>query len=218
MRYTASANNFLWYLFIPFLVIFYISFIFWSDRNYSNNPIQEVINKKQQAVNSLASIDGIILGGSNAQFGISAISLNTLSNLTWMNLAIPAEGYSDINYFNFISNSLSYVKRLDVSFVVYSSATFLSKSPRKDTSINLVGKKKISYKPQRALASYMKSALGYNKKSEYPIANEYSDLDFSEHDCGTLPSEPFSPRNYLNEVDLRIWTPVQLTRISGIIS
>tara|TARA_B100000482_G_C12591543_1_gene291723 strand:- start:745 stop:1662 length:918 start_codon:yes stop_codon:yes gene_type:complete len=214
MRYTASANSFLWYLFIPFLVIFYISFIFWSDRNYSNNPIQEVVNKKQQAVNSLASIDGIILGGSNAQFGISAIYLNTLSNLTWMNLAIPAEGYSDINYFNFISNSLSDVKRLDVSFVVYSSTTFLSKSPRKDTSLNLVGKKKISYKPQRSLASYMKSALGYNKKSEFPIANEYGDFDFSEYDCDTPSSTPLISRNYLNEVDLRIWTPVQLTRIS----
>ena len=216
MRYTASANSFLWYLFIPFLMIFYISFIFWSDRNYSNNPIQEVINKKQQAVNSLASIDGIILGGSNAQFGISAISLNTLSNLTWMNLAINAEGYSDINYFNFISNSLSDVKRQGVSFVVYSSTTFLSKSPWKDTSLDLVGKKKISYKPQRSLSSYMKSALGYNNKIEYLIANEYGDFDFSEYDCDTPSSTTLVSRNYLNELDLRIWIPEQLTRISEV--
>lgn len=216
MRYTASANNFLWYLFIPFLVIFYISFILWSDRNYLNSPLQETINKKRQAVNSLASLDGVILGGSNAQFGISAKSLSTLSNLTWSNLAIPAEGYSDINYANFISNTLSDVKRLDVSFVIYSSASWVSKGPRKDTSKNLVGKTKISYKPQRALASYMKSALGYNKNhtlhAGFPIANEYGDFDFSDYDCSIVTA--WNRRNYLNEVDVRIWTLEQLTRIS----
>ncbi len=214
MRYTASANSFLWYLFIPFLVIFYISFLFWSDRNFSNNPVQEVIIKKQEAVNSLASIDGIILGGSNAQFGISAISLNKLSDLTWVNLGIPGEGYSDINYFNFISNSLNDLKRLDVSFVIYSSSTFLEKSLKNDLSINLFGKKKISYKPQRSLASYLKSNLGYNKKSTFPIANAYGDLLFRDNYCDHFSSTPLSYRNYLNEVDLRIWMPMQLTRIS----
>jgi len=217
MRYTASANRFLWYLFIPFLVIFYISFIFWSDRNYSNNPVQEVINNKQQDVNSLASIDGIILGGSNAWYGISAKSLSTLSNLTWVNLTLLSEGYSDINYANFISNSLSDVKRLDVSFVVYSSSTSSrSIAQRRSTSINLVGKRKISYKPQRALASYMKSFLGYSEHVEYPETDEYGDFDFSNYDCKPLVLEP-SPansRDYLDEADLRIWTPKQLARIS----
>lgn len=214
MRYTGSANNFLWYLFMPFLVIFYIGFIFWSDHNYSNNSIKEVINNKQQAVNSLMSIDGIILGGSNAQFGISATSLNTLTNLTWMNLGIPAEGFSDINYANFISNSLSDAKRLDVSLVVYSSTTLVSKSVRKETSMDTVGKKKISFKPQRSLASYMKSFLGYNNENEFTLANKYGDLDFSEFDCGIFISDPLISRNYLNEVELRMWASEQFKRIS----
>lgn len=216
MRYTASANNFLWYFFLPFLVMFYINFIFWADHNYSKNSIQELISKKQQATNSFSSVDGIILGGSNAQFGINAKSLSTLTNLTWVNLAIPFEGFSDTNYANFISNSLNDAKRLDVSFVLYSSATPVSEteySARKRTSTNLVGKKRISYKPQRALASYLKSALGYNKNREFPVANQYCDFDFSDFDCDTLSSTPLNSRNYLNEVDLRIWIADQLTRI-----
>ena len=118
MRYTASANSFLWYLFIPFLVIFYISFIFWSDRNYSNNPIQEVINKKQQAVNSLASIDGIILGGSNAQFGISAIFLNTLSNLIKVLL----------NLFDDVVMSAG-IEKLDLTILPFTSLVSLNIAP-----------------------------------------------------------------------------------------
>ena len=112
------------------------------------------------------------------------------------------------------SNSLSDAKRLNVSVVVYSSSALVSKNLRKQTLLNSAGKKRISYKPQRALASYMKSFLGYNKKSEFPLANKYGDLDFSKYDCGTLSSKPSILRNYLNEVELRIWASEQLIRIS----
>ena len=50
LQYTGNANKFLWYFLIPILVIFYISYIFWSDKNYLNKPVFEAINNKQQAL------------------------------------------------------------------------------------------------------------------------------------------------------------------------
>ena len=47
-----------------------------QDRNYVNKPVYEAINNKQQALKSLDRIDGVILGGSNAWWGISAESLS----------------------------------------------------------------------------------------------------------------------------------------------
>jgi hypothetical protein len=216
MRYTASANNFLWYLFIPLLGIFYINFILWSDCNYLNRPVAEAIKNKQQAVNSLGSFDGVILGGSNAWFGISAKSLSTLSDFTWANLTLPAEGYSDINYANFISDSISDLKRQDVSVVVYSSESLVRESTkyRKNTPSDIAGKNEISYKPQRSLASYTKDFMGYTKYKPYPVENNYGDLDFSGYPCSSFLPTPLTARKYLNEVELRIWTSEQLGRIT----
>ena len=66
MQYTGNANKFVWYFIIPILIIFYISYIFWSDKNYVNKPVYEAIKNKQQALKNLDRIDGVILGGSNA--------------------------------------------------------------------------------------------------------------------------------------------------------
>lgn len=216
MRYTASANNFLWYLVIPLLVIFYISFILWSDRNFSNKAVAEAIKNKQQAINSLGAFDGVILGGSNAWFGISAESLSTLSNLTWANLTLPAEGYSDINYANFISDSISDLQRQNVSFVVYSSESLVRESTkyRKNTTSDLAGKNDISYKPQRSLASYIKNLMGYTKYRPYPLKNKHGDLDFSGYPCPPFLPKPLGARKYLNGVELRTWTSENLARIS----
>ena len=217
MRYTGNANNLLWYLFTPFLFIFYISFIFWSNQNYVNKPVYEAVKNKQLAINSLESIDGVILGGSNAWWGISAKSLNKLTDLTWANLTISAEGYSDINYANFIASSLSDVKKQDISFVVYSSGTLVSKNnfqKRKNNLTNLVGKNNISYKPQRSLAAYIKNFMNLTKYRPYPLENEYGDFGFSDYPCGPFNQMSMKPRDYLSEGDLRIWTSEQLTQIS----
>ena len=216
MRYMASVNRFFWYLFMPIIIIFYISFVIWSYTDHANSSLAKLVDNKKQAVNSITSLDGIILGGSNAHYGISAISLNKLSNLTWMNFAIPGEGYSDKNYLNFITKSLREDQRLNISFVVYSSAAFVRKNLRQEiSSLDLVGRNKINYKPQRALASYLKSALGYNyyEELQYQIINEYGDLDFSNYKCNFLAESSYS-RNFLNEEDLNIWTPAQLMRLS----
>ena len=133
-----------------------------------------------------------------------------------MNFAIPGEGYSDENYFNFIKTSLSEDQRLNTSLVIYSSSTFLKKSLRPETSMDLVGKNKINYKPQRALVSYIKSALGYNFEDlQFQMINEYGDLDFSNYKCNLLEESSYS-RNFLTEEDLNIWTPAQLMRLAAL--
>lgn len=215
MLYTANVNRFLWYLLIPFLIIFYLGFLVWSYENYINKPVYEAIKNKQQVVNSIEYFDGIILGGSNAWWGFSAKSLGTLSNLTWINLTAPAEGYSDENYFNFITNSIDDKKRQNVSFVIYSSSSLVTKDLKKrdNTSADLVGKNKISYQPQRSLASYLKDLLGYTEFREYPVA-EFGDFGFDNYPCGNFLSSPLKQREYLNESDLRKWMAHKIKNLS----
>ena len=218
LQYTGNANKFLWYFLIPILVIFYISYIFWSDKNYLNKPVFEAINNKQQALKNLDHIDGVILGGSNAWWGISAKSLSIYSDMTWANLAIPAEGYSDKNYEKFLQETLSQKKRQGVSFVVYSAATLVRNDfmKRKRVSTNLYGKNQISYKPQRSLASNVKDWMGFTGFRPYPVENKYGDFGFANYPCGTFKANPYNPREYLNENELSSWASEQLERISSL--
>ena len=82
MQYTGNVNRFLWFFLIPILIVFYISFIFWSDNYFVNKPVYEAIKDKQQALKNLDRIDGVILGGSSAWWGISAKSLSSYSDMT----------------------------------------------------------------------------------------------------------------------------------------
>ena len=216
MQYTGNANKFLWYFIIPILIIFYISYIFWSDKNYVNKPVYEAIKNKQQALKNLDHIDGVILGGSNAWWGISAESLSLYSDMTWANLAIPAEGYTDENYESFLVDTLSLTMRQDVSIVIYSASTLVRNDfiKRKRVNTNLYGKNQISYKPQRSLASNLKDLMGFTGFRPYPVENIYGDFGFADYPCGTFKANPHNPRVYLNENDLYPWTSEQLERIS----
>lgn len=216
MQYTGNVNRFLWYFLIPILIIFYISYIFWSDKNYVNKPVYEAVKNKQEALKNLDHIDGVILGGSNAWWGISAKSLSIYSDATWANLAIPAEGYTDKNYENFLLETLSLKKREGVSFVVYSASTLVRNdySKRKTVSTNLYGKNQISYKPQRSLASNMKDWMGFTSYRPYPVENKYGDFGFADYPCSTFTANPYNPREYLNKNELPEWTSEQLERIS----
>ena len=143
LQYTGSGNKILWYFVVPFLIFFYIIFLFWADSDFKyHNTASLVAEKKRVSLASIESVGGIILGGSNAFYGLRASTLSQFSELRWANLALPAEGYSDENYWNFISGSLSNEQRLEVSNVIYSSATPFSSRFRDSKSLDLGGKKK----------------------------------------------------------------------------
>jgi len=216
LQYTGNVNRFLWYFLIPILIIFYISYVLWSDKNYVNRPVYEAVKNKQQALKNLDHIDGVILGGSNAWWGISAKSLSFYSDMTWANLAIPAEGYTDKNYESFLLETLSHKKRQDISIVIYSASTLVRNDfmKRKKVNTNLYGKNQISYKPQRSLASNVKDLMGLTSYRPYPVENKYGDFGFADYPCGTFKANPHNPREYLNENHLFTWTSEQLDRIS----
>tara|TARA_B100000989_G_scaffold297711_1_gene284415 strand:- start:2667 stop:3611 length:945 start_codon:yes stop_codon:yes gene_type:complete len=216
LQYTGNVNRFLWFFLIPILIVFYISFIFWSDNNFVNKPVYEAIKEKQQALKNLDRIDGVILGGSSAWWGISAKFLSSYSDMTWANLAIPAEGYTDKNYEIFLLETLSLRKRQDVSFVVYSASTLVRNDfmKRKRVNTNLYGKNQVTYKPQRSLASYVKDLMGFTGFRPYQVENKYGDFGFANYPCGSFKANPYNPREYLNENDIPLWTSNQLERIS----
>ena len=66
------------------------------------------------------------------------------------------------------------------------------------------------------MASYIKDFIGFTGYRPYPVENEYGDFGFANYACAPFNQKSLKPRDYLNEVDLPIWTSEQLGRISGL--
>ena len=211
MQYTGNVNKFLWYFVIPFLLCFYIIFVFIENNYLLKSNAYEITEHKMASLRSTDTITGIILGGSNALYGLSASTLSQLSEQQWFNLALIAEGYSDENYWNFVHKSLTNEQRLEISHVIYSSSTPLSGSLREEGLIDLGGNQKLSFRPQYSLASYIKQLL--MPSLSHPMPDNYGDFSFDDYDCYNVSVKGQKFFSYLPEDDLIWWISKQINKI-----
>ena len=180
----------------------------------NNNSHKAMIEQKMQLFSSTQSLDGVILGGSNALFSLSAGSLSKFTNLQWANMAIPFEGFSSQNYFEFLSNSLSNKTRLGVSYILYSSATSLRANELRFTSTrDIYGKKKLSLIPQRSLGSYIKYFLQPKKSSPIPRSDINGDFAFQKYRCTEIVNA-VPPYKLMNSSDSVLWITHHLIQIT----
>jgi len=219
LQYTGSVNRFLWNYCLPILALFYVLFLAFDYYHLENNS-DGIINKKIKNITEAKGIDGVILGGSNAFFSLSAELLTIDSERKWLNLSLLSEGNSDKNYWLFIQSSLNESQRSKVTDVVYSSVTPLRYehiSDRKRSKLNLLGEKNfIGTLPTKSIGYYLKKIYIDRdlilKKISYPLPNNYGDFDFSSFECQMEDSVIQFERN-LNEKDVSDWVNSQLSNL-----
>lgn len=163
-------------------------------------PVYLIVDFQFQATNNLEigiqktknfsviKPDSLILGGSNALYGISAQNLSEGSEFTWFNLAINNEGYSDDNYWKYIKSVVSYSKRHTIKNIVYSSARPLRMGSidRRDnrTDRDTFGRKELYWLPNRSIASRIKEWIESEMEEiEFEIVTNFGDLDFTTKNC-----------------------------------
>jgi hypothetical protein len=217
MPYTGNVNKILWYFVAPFLVFLYSIFLIFSDHYFldvNNKGHKAIVEKKMQLFSSNQSLDGVILGGSNALFGLSAGSLSKFTNLRWANMAIPSEGFSSQNYFEFLSKSLSKKTRLEVSYILFSSVKSLRANELTITSTrDIYGKKKLSLVPQKSFAGYVKYFL-QPKPEPLPKSDINGDLDFITKNCKLKIVNAVPPYKLVSSSDSILWITHNLIQIS----
>ena len=182
-----NVNYLIRKFFIPLLIFLYIFFLLWEHKHNSAYADRKAYSLKlQDVVLNSDKIDGIILGGSNTIFGLSARKLSQELQSNWVNLSLLNEGYSDNNYNDFISETISKPKRESVSNVVLGTITINRKGriqAREKSELNLIGKKSFDLLPDRNLAGFLKSIFINKEKSNYPIPDDYGDFNFEEFNC-----------------------------------
>ena len=204
MLYMGSVNRLIFWVLIPLTLIFYVTFRAFEWQSWDDGGRQLIAEQHAINLSNRDDVDCLILGGSNAVFGLSAEQISNESNLTCYNLSLANEGYSDDAYFNFIRNLP--IERTEIKSVIYSSVYPLASQPfilrlehnqnqtsiRGEIGFQLVG---------RSLASYMKNVLQGKplfQYVQYPAPTSSGDFNFDEYDGCT--SEELRDH----------WTPVTL--------
>ena len=213
-----NVNKIILWIILPFLFLLYFSYLIFDYYQSSNNGAPEIVNQHKNNTLHNSNINSVILGGSNAFFGLSAEMLTKESGDNWLNLSIINEGYSDKNYWKFINNTLSKEQRLSVKTVVYSSIvpfqTQINFQNRFDSSIQIDGSFGFDILPKMSLAAYLKKHVVNNENNEnkFPIPNSFGDFDFDKFKC-TLPDEKDNYPADIDNKELSIWLKNQLNEL-----
>ncbi len=124
MLYTGNVNRLIFWILIPVLIFAYVSFriIEWQ---YFDDGGRNIIAKYHSVnLSNLNDINCLILGGSNASFGLSAEQMSKDDKLNCYNLSLLNEGYSDESYFAFVKSMP--INRKKIDYVFYSTAYTLA--------------------------------------------------------------------------------------------
>jgi hypothetical protein len=113
----ASVNRFIRRVAIPLVVVTYAGFL-WFDHYFNDDP---AIRYHLQHVKAGGNVGGLVLGGSNAYYGLSARLLSSYSGVSWYNAAMRNEMHLVIRYNNFIRDLAARVDRNNIRYIVYST-------------------------------------------------------------------------------------------------
>lgn len=116
-------------------IFFYLIFVQYANGVRKINDI--IIEKQRDNLQRKCNIEGLVLGGSNAFFGISASQITKKSNHLFINLSLYHEGGNAENYLNCVANTAKQLDHKKIKWIIYSTIDFYSrKIEQREVGIN----------------------------------------------------------------------------------
>ena len=217
MLYTGNVNKLLWYTIIPALIIFYFLFRVWVFVNFDDGDRTKIANTHISKLQSLKVLNGLILGGSNSYFSLSAKQIENEMNESWYNLSILNQGYSDENYWKFIDLALSEKQKEMVATVIYSSFTPMRKETftlRNNIKYGIEGDKSFRLTGNKSIASYIGNLILDKDDDQSFLPNAYGDMIFENYKCEINHKiNRLNVDSNTNTYQIKAWLNVELKTI-----
>jgi hypothetical protein len=152
---------------IPLVLVAYAVFL-WIDHNNRYPDIKA----HMQNTKNIGRVDGLVFGGSNAIYSLSAESLSYFTGVRWYNASVRSELDSIKRHKSFIRDFSARIDRMKVRYVVYSSLIPYEIGDIARVKSDKSRKKGI--KPDESVLTYIKN------RNNDPQRNSYGDLVFDE--------------------------------------
>ena len=194
-----SANRFIRLVLIPLLVLGYGAFLVIDFMRFQDASPEPIYRAKLAAIDELnGQAGGLILGGSNAYYGLSARTLSERDGYLWYNFTMLSEGYSQASYQHAIEDAFaSEAARMGVKRIVYSSINLLHRSTiaryRENTDDEFLtgaAQPSLELKPSLPLYKFRQAAARNADDDDperrlYVVSDKFGDVDFEKSRCKT---------------------------------
>lgn len=193
--FTASGNRFIQWIAIPAVFLAYAGYLAVDRDDVFKRNRQEIYAAKlERLTHEERKVTGLILGGSNAYFSLSAKMLSEADGENWYNFALLNEAYSEANYRRAIEGVFAGDDdRLAVKRVIYSSllplrAASISDFVNERNDLDLRGGSLsiVQLRPQMPLYLFARTRLagGTDASTEFEsMPDRWGDLDFATEHC-----------------------------------
>ena len=160
MRFMANANRLINLIAIPLVIGTYAVFVSIDHKHGNSNNIEWRHLLQSKETNGRAG--GLLFGGSNVYYSLSAESLTNNTGVKWFNASISDELHSVNLYKSFIQELSARIERTKVKYVIYSSELpySIGKIVEYKRDLKLRGD---GIKPKASLLAYL---FGHAAKSE----------------------------------------------------
>jgi hypothetical protein len=189
MQSMASVNRLIGRVGIPLILAAYLAFLYWDSQNtFSDGGRQQILENHLDHISSSKDVKGIVFGGSNSYFSLSAELMSQSRSERWYNASLIDEGYSSENLHGFMRQLASRVEDTRITSVVYSTVYVYRAGDIKKRAANkldLVGRSELSLKPNRAAFSHLKAYLlgETHTVKQYPPPTNFGDIPFDKVNC-----------------------------------
>lgn len=182
---------------IFFVITLYIYYVYYDNernKSWGDRKTYELHLKNIQQDGK--TYTGIIVGGSNSFWGLSAKLLTENTNLKYYNLSILHEGRNSFTHEKFMQQvSNNYFDKNKIEQVIYSSITPFHQSLFKSynsegITTSVWGVHNVGVKPFTSYYQYLKERHYYKQKTPdwYHMVNNNGDLNFANQPC---PAEQY---------------------------
>lgn len=214
LLFMVKGNKFFLRIASFLVLIIYVPYLLFDHFSQPQFDQQTALEKAQNVLN--IKPDSLILGGSNAFYSLGAKYLSEHTEFNWLNLALNYEGFSDENYWKYITKSLTASQREQIENVVYSSVRPMRagsvKRREQINDIDTFGIRSLNFIPNRSLGSRIKSWLISPKKQfTYDTSTLFGDLIFTGNRCNNPEFDTFSRE--LDPTILNKWVSSQVDTI-----
>ena len=172
-----------YYIIIFTLIILYFSYVIFEnsivDDNYLNfSIIQQHENNLNERQNN---IDILIVGGSNAFYGLSAEQMTKEIDMNVYNLSLAHEGYSLSNYVNYLDSTVQ--NKDQIHLILISSLKYFDFYIEEEPNKNLYGISTITFYPKKSFLKRIYEFFRENDEINKLKFNKYGDLMFEHLNC-----------------------------------
>ncbi len=172
-----------------FLISAFALLIFMDRYTFDDHGINQRIKETHQRFNKFdPELKGMVIGGSNAMWGLSAELLYKETGKKFYNFAMPSNGYNYLNYFDFLSSTLTSDQKSNIEYIIWSTIHPLDDPPYDDFSRTITGQLNSAFQGLHlSLAQRIKSGT---LASSYKFLHDQENGDFLKESYNCTLSDP----------------------------